>query len=162
MEDYISEFKERTEQHIQRVNKYAHMLGENYPHHDEDKFGKLLDGYSLMHKKDCNEEEQNRIDEATYLHVISNEHHPEYWCDPESVKGFTRKNPNPHGVFDCSKMPNSALKEMCCDWCAMSEEFGNSPFEWFKKVKDKRWHFEKKQCEFILDILSKLWENKEK
>ena len=158
-EDYKDDFINRTTQHIARVNKYAKKIDKSYPNHDSDKFNELFDGYSLMNKKDVSEEEQKKIDDATYKHVINNEHHCEHWCDTKDVEGFTRNNPNPHGCLDCTKMPESAMEEMCCDWCAMSEEFNNTPFEWFDKVKDTRWHFNEEQEKFILDMLHKLWDN---
>lgn len=159
-EDYKDDFISRTTQHIARVNKYANKINKSYPNHDSDKFNELFDGYSLMNKKDVSEEEQQMIDDATYKHVINNEHHPEHWCNSADVEGFSRKNPNPHGCLDCSKMSESAMEEMCCDWCAMSEEFNNTPFEWFDKVKDTRWHFNEEQEKFILDTLHKLWDEK--
>ena len=160
-EDYQKKFDERTHAHIDRVNKYAKKIDRSYPNHDSDKFNELFDGYSLMNKKDVSEEEQKMIDDATYKHVINNEHHPEHWCNSADVEGFSRKNPNPHGCLDCSKMSESAMTEMCCDWCAMSEEFNNTPFEWFDKVKDTRWHFNEEQEKFILDTLHKLWDSED-
>lgn len=160
-EDYKDDFINRTNQHIARVNKYAKKINKSYPNHDSDKFNELFDGYSLMNKKDVSEEEQKMIDDATYKHVINNEHHCEHWCNPKDVEGFSRSNPTPHGCLDCTKMPEEAMTEMCCDWCAMSEEFNNTPFEWFDKVKDTRWHFNEKQEKFILDTLHKLWEDKD-
>ena len=158
--DYKEKFDERTHAHIDRVNKYAKKIGKEYPHHDEDKFNELYDGYSLMskNKEDITKEEQAMIDDATFKHVINNEHHCEHWVDPKDIEGFSRDNPTPHGCLDCSKMPESALEEMCCDWCAMSEEFNNTPFEWYKKNKDTRWHFNEEQDKFILDTLHKLWD----
>ena len=157
-DDYLTKFDERTHAHIDRVNKYAKKLGKEYPDHDSDKFLELFDGYSLMGKENVTEEEQKLIDDATYKHVLNNEHHCEHWCNPEDIKGFSRANPTPNGCLDCSKMPESALEEMCCDWCAMSEEFKNSPFEWYEKNKDTRWHFNEEQDKFILDTLHKLWD----
>lgn len=159
-EDYQKKFDERTHAHIDRVNKYAKKINKEYPHHDEDKFNELYDGYSLMskNKEDITKEEQAMIDDATFKHVINNEHHCEHWVDHEDIEGFSRDNPTPHGCLDCSKMPESALEEMCCDWCAMSEEFGNTPFEWYEKNKDTRWHFNEEQDKYILDTLHKLWD----
>lgn len=161
-EDYQKKFDERTHAHIDRVNKYAKKINKEYPHHDEDKFNELYAGYSLMSKENVTEEEQKLIDDATYKHVLNNEHHCEHWCNPEDIKGFSRKNPTPHGCLDCSKMPEFALEEMCCDWCAMSEEFNNTPFEWYTKNKNTRWHFNDKQDKFILDTLHKLWDDNSK
>lgn len=159
-EDYQKKFDERTHAHIDRVNKYAKKINKEYPHHDEDKFNELYAGYSLMskNKEDITKEEQAMIDDATFKHVINNEHHCEHWVDPKDIEGFSRNNPTPNGCLDCSKMPESALEEMCCDWCAMSEEFNNTPFEWYEKNKDVRWHFNEEQDKFILDTLHKLWD----
>lgn len=159
-EDYQKKFDERTHAHIDRVNKYAKKIGRSYPNHDSDKFNELYAGYSLMskNKEDITKEEQAMIDDATFKHVINNEHHCEHWVDPKDIEGFSRDNPTPHGCLDCSKMPESALEEMCCDWCAMSEEFNNTPFEWYEKNKDTRWHFNEEQDKFILDTLHKLWD----
>ena len=159
-EDYQKKFDERTHAHIDRVNKYAKKIDRSYPNHDSDKFNELYDGYSLMSKENVTEEEQKLIDDATFRHVRDNEHHCEHWVDEKDIEGFSRNNPTPHGCLDCSKMPNNALEEMCCDWCAMSEEFNNTPFEWYDKNKDTRWHFNEEQDKFILDTLHKLW-NKE-
>lgn len=161
-DDYIQKFKTRTQQHIDRVNKYAKKIDRSYPNHDSDKFNELFDGYSLMSKENVTDGEQKLIDDATYKHVLNNEHHCEHWCNPEDIKGFSRKNPTPNGCLDCSKMPESALEEMCCDWCAMSEEFNNTPFEWYEKNKDTRWHFNEEQDKFILDTLHKLWDDNTK
>lgn len=157
-EDYQKKFDERTHAHIDRVNKYAKKINKEYPHHDVDKFNELYAGYSLMSKENVTEEEQKLIDDATFKHVLNNEHHCEHWCNPKDIKGFSRNNPTPHGCLDCSKMPEYALEEMCCDWCAMSEEFNNTPFEWYEKNKDTRWHFNEEQDKFILDTLHKLWD----
>ena len=157
-EDYQKKFDERTQAHIDRVNKYAKKIDREYPNHDSDKFNELYDGYSLMSKDNVSEEEQALIDDATFKHVRDNEHHCEHWVDEKDIEGFSRNNPTPHGCLDCSKMPESALEEMCCDWCAMSEEFNNTPFEWYEKNKDTRWHFSEEQDKFILDTLHKLWD----
>ena len=158
-QEYQKKFDERTRAHIERVNKYAKKIDREYPNHDSDKFNELYDGYSLMSKDNVTKEEQALIDDATFKHVRDNEHHCEHWVDEKDIEGFSRNNPTPHGCLDCSKMPESALEEMCCDWCAMSEEFNNTPFEWYEKNKDTRWHFNEKQDKFILDTLHKLWDN---
>ena len=46
-DDYVEKFKTRTQQHIDRVNKYAKKIDRSYPNHDSDKFNELFDGYSL-------------------------------------------------------------------------------------------------------------------
>lgn len=157
--NYIDRFIERTEKHISRVNKYGAILGIEFPNHDWDKLNtKLLRGYSLMSKENLTQEERKLIDEATLFHITNNEHHPEYWTTTD-ITGFTRSNPNPNGIIEATRMLDLPLIEMCCDWCAMSEEFNNSPFEWFDVVNGIRWKFTEKQEDFILETLERLWYN---
>ena len=164
MQDYEKDFLKRTHEHIDRVNKYAEKIGLSFPNHDKDKFTTLYNGYSKMgdwKRDDLTPEEQKEVDEATYIHVSTNQHHPEYWADPEEIEGFTRQNPNPHGMINAEKMTEDAMQEMCADWCSMSEEFKNTPFEWFEKVNGKRWKFTKEQQDFILGTLNKMWKTEE-
>lgn len=154
---YQEDFIERTKQHIKRVNKYASNIGKSYPMHDSDKFTDLFDGYSLMKKENPTQEEINAIDKATFIHVTSNPHHCEYWS-LTPIHGFTRTNCTPHGPLDVRLMTEDAMFEMCCDWCAMSEEYGNTPYEWLKKVCPSRWIFTQEQLDFIYNLLGKLWE----
>lgn len=112
-----------------------------------------------MMKDGVTEAEQKQIDLATFLHITKNEHHPEHWTSTD-ISGFGRFNTNPHGIIEAKAMPKDALIEMCCDWCAMSKEFGNSPFEWFAKVNGIRWQFTEAQEEIILSTLEELWSDK--
>lgn len=183
MEDYKEKFIERTKKHIDLVNKYANKIGHIYLYHDYDKLSQLLDAYSLSVKyggfdldeerKQMTDEELTRYNNATIKHIISNPHHPEYFlnrADKERViNNFTRDNPPVN--LDCSKMTKEGILEMCCDWCAMSEEFGNTPFEWLEKTcgyikyddydPPKRWKFTNEQYDLIVNTLSKLWGDKE-
>jgi hypothetical protein len=152
-------FIERTNRHIALVNKYAAKLGLSYPNHDASKLSVLLDGYAFFSKQEeeRTEEENMILDIATYIHVTQAPHHPEYWTSTD-LSGFTRKNFTPNGIVDATEMPDDALLELCMDWASMSEEFGNSPFEWFNKVNGTRWLFTSEQQKFILDTLEKIWE----
>ena len=178
MEDYKEKFIERTKKHIDLVNKYANKIGHIYLHHDYDKISQLLDAYSLSFKyggfdldeerKQMTDEELTRYNNATIKHIISNPHHPEYFlnrADKERViNNFTRDNP-PMDI-DCSRMSSGGIEEMCCDWCAMSEEFGNTPFEWMEKNvgligvdSNKRWLFRNTQIRLITLLLERLWDS---
>lgn len=177
MEKYQEKFIERTQKHIDKVNEYAHKIGHTYPHHDYDKLqGELFEPYSLSQKYDqgydtysaLTEEEKKAYDDATIKHITRNPHHPEYWLrDKHVLDDFTRDNPPVN--LDCTKMTNEALIEMCCDWCAMSEEFGNTPFEWMDKnvgyIKyddydpPVRWKFNNHQYDFIVETLKELWDD---
>ena len=126
-------FIERTKWH-----KYALNVGLGYPDHDADKLtGELLDGYKYIQAKNITKSQEKALNEATYKHIITNPHHLEYWAkDKEALKNFDRKNP-PMGL-DCTAVEDSALIEMCADWCARAEEFGNSPIWWLEKNINKR------------------------
>lgn len=153
---YEQEYMDRTKKHIELVNKYALKIGRAYPNHDHDKFGSLLEGYKLYSKPDKTEEEQKLLNDCTRQHIATNMHHPEYWSDVDLTK-FSRENPT---VCKAYTMPYNALREMCCDWAAMSEELGNTPFEWADKVINVRWFFTKEQVDYIMKTLEYLWNDK--
>ena len=165
MEAYKEKFIERTKNHIQLVNKYAQKIGHTYNYHDADKLqGELFEPYALSFKYDgfgngaerkkMTQEELNAYNEATLKHISRNPHHPEYWINPK-LKTFDRDNPP--RALDCRKMSDAAITEMCCDWCAMSEEFGNTPFEWAAETIGERWVFDDRQVKFIYNLLEDLW-----
>jgi hypothetical protein len=165
----LNAYLERTFNHIDRVIKYGKKINKDYTDHDRDKLtvDKIIIPYIFMNWQKNNDntiiipdEIQKGIDTATRCHILANSHHPEYWDDEakENTKGFTRKDPNPNGIYDATKMPNEALDEMCCDWCAMSEEFNEkTPKDWADKTINKRWKFTDKQKEYIYNMLKKLW-----
>lgn len=155
-DELVAKFKERTLKHISLVNKYAEKIGKSFPEHDSSKLGDLLEPYSLFMKEDKSTAEEELLDLATLIHIRNASHHPEFWTDT-NLEGFKRKNPNPHGIIDATQMSNDALEEMCADWCSMSEEFKNSPMDWFNKVNGTRWLFSSEQQRFIRETLLKMW-----
>jgi len=155
--DLADKFIERTEKHIGLVNDYGKKIGRSFPDHDSSKLTYLLDGYSFFSKENPTEKEGMYLDLVTYIHITEAPHHPEYWTDT-NLDGFTRKNFTPNGIVEATKMPEEYLEEMCADWCAMSFEFGNTPFEWFNKVNDTRWLFSPDQQKFIRNTLRKMWD----
>lgn len=177
MLDYQEDFLERESAHIELVNKYAAIIGHTYPHHDFDKLqGELFEPYSLSKKYNqaydttagLTEDELNAYNDATLKHITRNPHHPEYWVKDKSfLRGFSRANPPKE--LDCSLMSDEAIIEMCCDWCAMAEEFGNTPFDWAEKTigfieydgynPTARWRFNSHQYNLIMNTLEKLWNN---
>ena len=54
-------------------------------------------------------------------------------------------------------MIDDDIKEMVADWCAMSEEKGNTPKEWADKVVNKRWKFTSEQTKLIYTLIDKCW-----
>ena len=157
---YKQEFIQRVGRHINGVNHFAAKIGKSYPNHDYDKLNSQLLNYYYLDKKSDYEElsdkEKDILRKAGMKHRTSNPHHPEYW-DKGNIENLTTIRSNPTKPFNCQKMPQSALEEMCADWCSMSEEFGNTPFEWWEKIKNKRYLFTPEQEQFILDTLSKMW-----
>lgn len=151
-------FIERTKRHVALVNKYAARAGSEFPNHDKDKLGKnMVEGYMHILNPNRTKEEEELLDRVTFAHVTLSSHHPEYWTSTD-LSGFTRKNFCPNGTVDATKMSCRALVEMTADWCAMSEEFGNTPYEWFDKVLNTRWKFDPEQVMFIEYLIEKMWD----
>lgn len=150
-------FIDRTIYHINLVNKYANKLGLSFLEHDCSKLTMLLPAYMYFSKPNRTFAEDKILDIATFIHVTQASHHPEYWSST-SLEGFTRKNPTPNGPLDVYEMPEECLIEMTCDWCAVSEEKGNTPYEWLEKVDGKRWNFTMEQHDFLTDIMDQIWE----
>lgn len=158
-------FKQRTQEHINRVRKYMHHLhgfegltSEDLTSraldHDKDKYSdpKLIVPYIWVTEyyriknggNPISEELQSMFDlsrEATGVHVERNLHHPEAH---ESVEDMD--------LLD--------LAEMVCDWAAMGEELNQgSPRGWADKNVGSKWKFTPKQTKTIYDLITHL-ENK--
>lgn len=144
MEEY---FKNRMKRHVERVNKYANVVGYSFPNHDIDKFEKdLYSSYVILtwcsfRKQQIPIEYQNKLKYVMNKHYKSNKHHPEYWDN-------------------INDMDEESLIEMCADWCAMSEEYNNSPLEWADDNIDRRWKFNETQTYFIYKTLERMWGKK--
>lgn len=179
MTDYQERFIEREKYHIDLVNKYAAIIGHCYSHHDFDKLqGELFEPYSLSKKYNqfynttdgLTDDELEEYNKATLKHITRNPHHPEYWVKDKRVLNDFDRN-NPPRELDCSLMSDEAILEMCCDWCAMAEEYGNTPFDWAEKTigsieidsynPEARWRFNNHQYHLIIDTLEKLWGDRE-
>ena len=76
------------------------------------------------------------VKQAIVHHVTTNSHHPEYWSD--DYRGFDTNAP-----CHVNDMPNDCVVEMICDWMAMGDERGNTAEEWYEKVRDTRWIFDR-------------------
>ncbi len=146
--EMIQYFDKRTEEHIQRVIKYGKLYDKNldFSEHDKSKTVEperspyiLRTWYQNILQKPLPDEIQPFLKEASKYHKIKNSHHPEHWDD-------------------INKMPDNCIVELVCDWCAMSEEFDNDPYEWLEKNKEKH-KFNRLQIDFIKEILDKIWKN---
>ena len=154
-------FDKRMKRHIDSVNYFARKLSLHFPNHDVDKFlPENLDiqtkfSWSCFIDKPLKEDDRKELDRITLEHITTQWHHPECWVEDKSVlKNFTRHIPTMN--LDCSKMPNIAIYEMCCDWCAMAKQFHNSPMTWADKTVNKRWLFTEEQVTMIYDTLKSL------
>lgn len=114
-------------------------------------------------KFEISKELQLLMNSATEHHVKNSSHHPEYWLEDKTRQTIPTNdrdkfNPDALPIIDVSKtMPEYALVEMCADWCAMSKERGNTPFEWADKVINKRWKFGEEKTKFIYYVLDEMW-----
>ncbi len=92
------------------------------------------------------------VKRAIVHHVTTSPHHPEYWSD--DYDGFETDKP-----CHVSDMPERYVIEMVCDWVAMGDEYGNTAREWYDKVKNSRWIFDKatsSKIEHWIDMFDKL------
>ncbi len=169
-------FEKRTQKHINGVDKYLKI----YYHgdiptitlkekHDASKFKEpeyspyviiTWDYYCKKHNLPfkISEDIKERMNQATLHHIKSNRHHPEFWTERtvDLISRGDRDSANiPTIIID--SMPEYALVEMCADWCAMSEEKDNTPFEWYDKVIGVRWDFGVSTNKRIYEILKKMW-----
>ena len=119
--------------HIDNVRKNCEVLGERLIEHGELKLGHRLIANGQMHDNskfhgveweylhgDVKDNNPKAFENATYQHIHTNGHHPEYW------EG---------GIH---KMPRVYLAELVCDWAARSAEFGNNLREWIKTKATKK------------------------
>lgn len=182
--EMIEWYEKRTKKHIQLVAKYCKKLAEQDESfqelikrsktHDDSKFEepersayvwttwkyKCKDDGKDFNDFNPPEDIDDLMNAATLHHVISNSHHPEYHSpDQENVINKKNRDKPPEKTVDATKMPKMDIAEMCCDWCAVSEEKGNSPFTWADNNVGKRWNFTEDQTELIYNILDKLWES---
>jgi hypothetical protein len=178
MEDW---FKQRTGKHIALVQEfgndvakmypeYADILQNNLSQHDETKYqSPEYEPYVwLTWQYKCkaegndfslSEDIQQKIHDVTFHHVRNNSHHPEFWDKNLKTNPISYEDRDkPSGIVVCAKkMEIPSVLEMCCDWCAVSKERGNSPIEWAKQNVGKRWQFNRPQSELIFDTLNRLW-----
>jgi len=93
-----------------------------------------------------------KIQRATWHHITTNPHHPEYWDQDaefeDSLNKRDRDKP-PEKPIDATKMDDISLAEMVCDWNAMGLERGNTSKEWADKNVNVRWLFTDDQVEKI-------------
>lgn len=185
--EMMDHFTTRTNYHISLVNKYLEKIAElNLPEvnnliliqdsHDKSKFeepeytpylhanwkNKLKDeGKDYLPPKEI----EGAMHLATYHHVKSNKHHPEFWDDSTTIESINPKDRDsaPKIMVDGTKMPFTHLAQMIADWTAMDEEKSSdkalgrfSAKAWADKNINVRWRFNDTQVEFIYRLISLL------
>lgn len=170
-------FETRTRNHIQAVSQYLEKAAGIYPelkleilemHHDESKFREPeLTPYIHLtweyRSKDMglpyrmSAGMRSLVLDATYHHIKNNRHHPEYW-DPLATPCPQKLNGTTQSAVCATNMPDDALLEMVCDWCAMSRERGGDPGDWFAMVNGPRFEFTDEQQSFIRRAIASLWD----
>lgn len=175
-------FRKRTEEHIKLVRKYmkkTHFgiddpkmieeLEERALVHDHSKFESpekapyVYITWKYKCKDDgkdfeCPDGMELKMIEATEHHVKNNKHHPE--CHTEQTEALINKDNRdkpPSKIVDATKMKYIDLIEMVADWCAVSEERGNTPKEWADKNINVRWKFTDDQKEDIYKLIDIMW-----
>lgn len=186
--EMIDFFDERTEMHINYVKqngekmiKHLSLTPEETEQfktilekHDETKLQepertpyilvswKYKVGNEEFEKLNMSDDIKTKMTGATEHHVKNNKHHPEYWDDEhESGVINTQDRDKPAVLIDATKMPDVYVIEMACDWCAVSQERGTSPFDWADNNINVRWKFTDKQKKLIYDCLTVLYNKDE-
>lgn len=156
----------RMNKHIDLVNYFANKLSLSFPNHDKDKFSEqclntqIIFSWCKKNNIPLPSKDELDIDYYTLRHIMTQKHHPEYYVtNKRLLVGFTRNKPTYN--LPCQNMERDSLIEMCCDWCAMSKEFHNTPHSWANKTVNKRWLFTEEQTKLIYEILDFLSEDED-
>lgn len=178
--EMVHHFNARTNRHIALVQKYAAWmeplvpgLEERCVRHD---FGKWAEPERtpyiwLTWRYKCKDDGvkfegppgiDQAIERATLHHILGNSHHPE--AHQDRTDGLLAKDRDevPEETIDASRMGDVDIAEMVADWCAMSEERGNTPREWAAKVVGTRWKFTLAQEKRIYDLIDFAWKGRMK
>lgn len=172
-------FRERTDRHIKLVQKYCKRLADSMPAlaslvgrgkvHDASKYqaNELLPYIWLTWRYKCQDDGteckmpggmEEKINAATEHHILNNSHHPEFHQDKKTgLINSKDRDAVPDEVVDATRMPPLDIAEMVADWCAMSEERGNTPKAWADKVVGPRWKFTEGQRRLIYALIDIAW-----
>ena len=173
-------YQKRTNHHISLVQKYMRKtagtfqqfsaLIERQQKHDKSKFKQPeMTPYIFITWKYKMKDEgkqftvpkqiQDQMHQATQHHVLNNSHHPEYLCGKKSGVINRDNRDKPKQLIDGTKMPRIDIAQMCCDWCAVSQQKGGTPKKWAQNNINIRWKFTKQQQQLIYQILQQIWQN---
>ncbi len=174
-------YYKRTREHIDRVQKYISKIrGMNFKGVDP-----VLLTYEKMHDlgkyhepeltpyvyltwryktaKDPlpyipSDDVAKEIDKATFHHVTTHKHHPEYWdksATQEMINSDNRDEPS-DVMVNATSMPLTYIASMMADWLSMSEEKNTNVNDWIKKNVNIRWKFTPEQVALINEIAKKV------
>ena len=178
-------FKKRTKEHIDRVQKFANLLANEFDElselkeivkfHDASKYKEpeytpylyITWDYKCKRNKvefKIPKKIQDNMSEASNHHVLSNPHHPEYHSGEtqDVINKEDRDKPDkPDKLINSRKMSDVYIAEMVSDWSAMSEEYKEEgPYKWAKDNINVRWKFTNKQVDLIYKYIDFLWKGK--
>ncbi len=177
-EEMQKHFEARTARHIGLVQKYCKRLAEAFPDldgllykgsvHDSSKFEdpELLPYIWLTWRYKCKDDGipcvlpegmEDKINEATEHHIQNNAHHPEFHQPQTDTVNESDRDAPPDDPTDATSMPRLDIAECVADWCAMSEERGNTPREWADKNINIRWLFDSQQVSWIYEMIDAVW-----
>jgi len=176
-QEMLDFYLERTRKHIERVGYWIDVIYRSNPFkyyqlldrvnsHDQSKFEEPeMTPYIYItwryHCKDTGkkfevgENTERLIRNATYLHVKSCSHHPEFHdptSDRESINN-TDRDGIPKKIVIGERMTDIDIAEMVADWMSLSDERGGDPKDWADKNINKRWRFTEIQVEQIYGLL---------
>jgi len=181
-DEMIKHYENRTNKHIGLVQKYCDKIDkldidglegivERGEDHDKSKFEEpeytnyVFLTWDYKCKDDgvdsnFSKEIKDGMNKATNHHVKNNKHHAEYFSNQTNVINRNDRDKPPEEMVDATKMDNLSIAEMVADWCAMSEERGNTPMQWADKNVNVRWKFTNEQKDLIYDLMNKIWSGK--
>lgn len=182
--DMIDYFKYRTGYHLWCVRKWSDRIASLNDYRvdrvlldkerDEHDAGKWLEpeytpylfitwGYKCKREGvffELSPEIKEKTHEATFHHIKSHRHHPEFWDESVKIDGLNkddRDSPSAGHIVDGTKMPLTYVASMVADWLAMSEELGGHPKEWADKNVNIRWKFSDEQIKLIYELIERVW-----
>jgi len=147
-------FLERHNKHKGLVKKYAERISQFYPtltelleiikQHDDTKLQEENIHLYILFNLQCRGKYQMTNDESIAykkvreFHGKLEKHHPDFYKDHKEI-------------------PVLYLAEMACDWCAVGEELGSNPIDFYNKVIGKTLHLSEDQSLFIYKVINKIW-----
>ena len=106
-----------------------------------------------IHSFRSSQDIKDAIHQATFHHVTTNKHHPEYHSTNPSINSSDR-DAAPDKIVIATSMDVLSLAEMCADWAAVSEELGTDLVKWAYKNIGTRWRFRPYQKRQIAGFLT--------